>query len=341
MVFAWGLSGFRNKIIFGIIFLALYSVLPAMQYEVGVDYHSYMRMMEFGVEQRIVNAGEWIIVWVDYFIDYFDFPNQSIFFIYSLIIGIFLVKFLKIIRKAGYDPATIIFLYFAITGYYFSQFNTIRQSLAIAFIMVAFACLFFERKIFTFILYSLLSVMSHSVALVPVVIFAIIYIFHGWLIRYRVLLMAALLLSLILVVYGFGWLLNLFFPEYVFYLIDYNFDFNINNLLTKIYWAPLIIWYFYSVYRRGGVNSEGVAFILTFPLVFLIYIIPFHGGRVFQYFIFLWIFPIYYILRFVKSMRSRVLFFLLVAYIALPLILKLLIFPSDEYIYRSFIPGIF
>ena len=124
----------------------LYFIVPALQYNVGTDYMSYVDMYNHGYNiEYYYEKNELVFYSILQISRKFGLGEQSVFVLTSLIYSLFWLYFVVLLKKYNYKIWVIALLYFCITGIYQNQLNGLRQYMAIAILPCIFILLY-ERK---------------------------------------------------------------------------------------------------------------------------------------------------------------------------------------------------
>ena len=132
----------------------------------------------------------------------------------------------------------------------------------------------------------------------------------------------------------------MFFQNYQYFLLREKL--NLNIFLTKLYYLPLFIYFLYLWNFKKILRSVDITFMYTLIIIFSVtyslYLIDLTinlGGRVFQYFIFFYIFPLYYVIEYKINNKKLYQLTIIFLYILVPYLVKTLLFPIGEYNYNS------
>lgn len=136
----------KNRKYIFIVLMTLF-ILLAFQKGVGTDYYSYIDIYN-GKKEFFYHRGIGVMIIIQT-LRYLKFSYQSFFIIISLIQILLLYTVIKRLKKiVGIEFREKIFLFFLITttNFYLSMFNTLRQSVANMFCILAIIYFFYNRK---------------------------------------------------------------------------------------------------------------------------------------------------------------------------------------------------
>ena len=326
------------------LFLALLflAVLPALQNEVGTDYNSYANFY-FNPEalERYQNRGEVIFASIYGAIVAAELGPQMIFAVYSLLNILVLFLTFRILKNLGFNAPIILFLFAFSTSFYFNQMNGIRQYAAGS---VSVLCMLYSvrKQKIKALLAILYSIGNHLTGVINLFSF---FVGHFVIVRrlQLILFLISPVVYFIVLPAFIGQILNLFFPIYSHYLAsDYASGISILNVMSRMYDLPLIVLFWICYLSRTNVgNSPGDkvlnAGITIFSLTHFTYLASVKFGFFFRldaFFMLYKIFPLYYLLNHLSG-RNQYMAAFAFLYISFPLLLKVLIFPSGEYLYKA------
>lgn len=335
----------RPAPLFLVLALIWITILPAFQFDVGTDYFSYIKVME-GTKSSFVfsHNNEYAFFYLVELLKNANLPPHSIFTITSLIFSSLIINALRLLKKQGYNIALLFLIFAVTTGMIHNQMNGIRHYVAvylfinailyknsskfiISFIFVLFACLWHQTALF----------------LIPVILIPNkLFLFLGKrpLTTYTV---SCLAFSSLLV---FSELIEIFIlnlaPFYSHYVEDINDGIPLINFFTKLYYFLFFALFFLAFHKRyKHLSPYDIRLIGIWAISGGIFIGMLQTGlffRVYHYFVFFSIFPIYWAIKSVKY--KELTWPLLILILAAPYILKVTIFATGEYSYESII-GLF
>lgn len=325
---------FKNstKFLYAPVFVLL-ALLPALQYGVGTDYFTYVKIIEFAEWGYYENKFEFLSVLLFRIAHYSGSP-QLFFVLASSLNSILICIVLARLNRAGFAIYSTLILYIAVTSAYFNQLNLVRQYMA-AHILVLMP--FFAGKSNTklFALAVIASMFHVPAALASALIaFAL-----------RVPLpsnISLFFLSPFLI--GISTAVTTTIAIYVLpYLAVYNelqFEVSILNILTKLYYFPLVLALHPSVHRRTPLlNSRaGALGLRVWCVSYFLFIIPLFVPndiimRIIHYFMLFYIFPAIILACYVQRSRGIVIKFVFWLWVLIPLVIKVIVLPRHEYLY--------
>jgi hypothetical protein len=319
----------------------LFWIGPALQYNVGNDYFTYVNVYENSADLYF-RKKEYGFYYLIIFLKKFDFGAQSLFATMSAINTVLLFSSLFFFKKYRFKTWVIFFLFFVVTGLYHNQMNTLRQFIGV-FSVPLLSFFLYEKRYIQAALISVFSLAFHSA-------FAVVILFYFLLIFFRNISKKQLFAIFLLLPFVFLFFVPILqdtiviylFNEYSFYMNDSR-EVKLVTILSKIYYMPLFI-YFWYLFLKNKINLSidpnlvhflVVIFSTSYCMYLLDFSIPMHGGRIAQYFQFFYIVPIYFVL--VHSMRNKNPLILVFIFLMLlsPYIAKVLLFPTGEYEYQT------
>lgn len=318
-------------------FLVCYISIPGFQYQLGTDYNAYkdMYFIDPMQLQRIYNKGEYLFYYIYKLIIDFRLGDQAIFIVTSVINAFSIYITLVKLKKYNFKMTIIFFVFFFCTGIYHNQMNGLRQMMVVC--IVPLLCIFFwEKKYIKSAILCCVMVLLHNTSFI---IFFVI--FFAKLISNRIGLLKLSLLSIIVYIFIIPKLMDVIiafiFPAYLYYLKDgFLPSLPIIVVLSKLYYAPLILLASYLIMKRNENRNSLVYFLMIIcNLTFFSFLSAYYYGffiRYYLYFGFLIVIPICYLFQEYSNYKERILLFI---YIAVPYVLKVCFFPSHEYLFRS------
>lgn len=327
----------ENKLIhFAICYFPIFILLVltlGLQENVGTDYFSYLDLVQDSFRaESIKNSGETLF----YFLLIISkaFKNPQLIFVFSAVIQMFFLMLIILnLKKKGYELYKIMFFYFTLSLLFFNTFNGIRQYIAVYIVIYALIKLGDDNKKFFFLLIILASFFHKSA-----IIFLIFLILRPILnknIRLKVMIPIAIIVSIISII-DLSSLLDrilLYFHRYSTYVgSEYLQALSFQSTITKI---PKIIIVYFSIYSLKKNNYKYDNFLLNLSFIaILIMNLSFTSGliwRIYQYFDFFIIFPVYDYFKESKNWYKYVIVLILI----IMLIIKIILFPTGEYSYNS------
>lgn len=321
----------------------VYWFILAFQYDLGTDYFSYLDIVENGIRAYIEKNNEFGFIFIVNIIDSLALPPQSLFVIIGFIQSVLAFILFDKLSKSGFKLWIVFLLFFTVSTIYHNQMNGLRQFVAILSTPL-FLMYIFEKKYFKGFIIALLGIIFHNSFLI---IFLLLPFFLMLKKLSKKVYFILFLISPAIYLIGFSVLLptlvEYIFENYAHYL-DSTRVFSISSILTKIYYLPLFVlfWYLYlkDSWSNLGNSSIFKFFVLIFSITYCAYltdvIFDFYG-RFFQYFIVFYIFPIYYLFDYFYRKKSVFALSMLFMYIFVPYFFKVVIFPIEEYRFDTII----
>lgn len=326
-------------------------LLYALQFDVGTDYFSYINIYNQNLIDKYYCSMELLFaVGIDILRNFFHFSSQSLFVLFAFYFVILFYFIFKKLTKYFNLYFLLFILFITSAGFYHNYFNTLRQGLAILFAILLIINLAEQRKFNKKIVFlSFFGILAHKSFL----IFLFIVILSSFLYKKIFLKLAPkklfilFLLSFIFTTLILPLVLNsiviTLFPFYKHYL--YNVHTPYSMFITKIYFIPFFILFFYYYikdYSKGLYIIKYYKFfqylIFVFSLTWAIYFLmsySIHVSRIFLYFQWLYIFPLYYLFKRTLFFKQYKLFVILFASILIPYILKVTVLAKGEFLYKS------
>lgn len=339
-IYLLAIEKYRSSLLIMVPAFTVYFFVAALQYGVGTDYFSYIEIYES--EKRhwfYFNKGEYLFFGLNQFLNWLELSSQSIFFAISLIQTTLIFLYFKAIKNRGFIAWLFFIVFFCVTNIYNNQLNGLRQYVVISGLPL-FALLVHDKKVIKSTSLLFLLSLFHSTAWLLLVIFPFIYLQKIVTKRLFVLFLLSILVYLVAGQFT-RQLTSIFLPNYLHYLNgSYSEPKSISIFLTKLYYLPIIL-YFYSVYRKDSSSVFGRYFssmIFIFTITYWFFLLALYLGsatRLYSYFIFFYIFPIYYILHDSFFRKRVLLFFMLLVYIIAPYTAKVTFLARAEFLYQS------
>lgn len=335
---------FEKKNLYILIFLFLiWSFIVGLQYNVGVDYFNYYKIFKYGYKDEFfLNNKEYIFYIFLKVFRFLKFQPQSGFIIISIISNLFffiaLIEYKKILKLKIH---IFIILYFLLTTAFTSQMNGIRQYLGIYIFFLSGCYLMKDKK--KYIILNIFSGLIHTSLFLGM---SLIFLKKLLLKKYKEsTLFKILLVAIFLSLYNLN-LKQLFniigtFGKYNYYLGDKLLEKNINIIFKITKWinAPIYIYSILSLNKMKLRSIERVFFNLgifcySLKLISLISFLSIRVSEVFNLFI---IFPIYFLINYLEKKNKRIEKFTIYLYLFFIFILKHVLFPSSEIVYKNYL----
>jgi hypothetical protein len=320
----------------------IYLASPALQFNVGTDYFSYIRLYESGNYRIYFNNGEYGFYFMNELLTYFNIDSQGVFVAIGAIDTFLIFLILATLKKYKFKLWIIFFLIFVVSGIYHNQMNGLRQFVAILCTPLFFIYMY-ERKYLKLFLISVLALSFHKTFVTVLLFGAIAFIAKNYSKRVLLLLSALIpFMYLFVMIELIYYAVDLLVPSYKHFFTLDIIENNRGLVLVKLYYMPFFIyfWYLYLKTKQNDfVSSELFKFfIVIFSLTYSMYLLQFsvaYAGRIFQYFQFFYIFPLYYIIEYNIKYNNRIILLVGMFALLIPYIAKVLWFPAREYLYSS------
>lgn len=148
--------------------LFLIIVVSGTRYEVGYDYYNYVNYYSIWLPYNLEPLFIYLVQLEQLITDNYQILFLTFSFLTISVIYYAITKYTKYIK-------TSFLFYLLIPGLYITSFSTLRQSLAMAFFFLAMYFLLYPKNKFKYVFYSVISVLLHYSAIVPVLIVIIFY----------------------------------------------------------------------------------------------------------------------------------------------------------------------
>ncbi|WP_446724894.1 EpsG family protein [Moritella sp. 36] len=304
---------------------------------VGSDYMSYIHIYETGDKiDKFFSDYEFIFVFMVLFLKSFDANAQFIFVGISFLNMLLLYFFMRKCSKIGMRVWLIFLLFYVVTGIYHNQMNGLRQYLAI-FSMPLIVFYLMEHKKVKSIFFILYGAFSHQSFL--------LFLPYLLICKFKMLYKYSFIIFVI-TFFFYKYIIPISITEVLSYSAVYTSylerseETSLLSLLTKIYYLPLIM-YFYYLYtfkKRIKINNDiQKSFILIFSSTYWMFLMAEEInilGRMSQYSNYFFIFPIYFLLNYLISIKRNIEVFFILLYLILPYLLKVTVFAKSEYLYN-------
>lgn len=340
-IYLFLIENYRASLIAMLPAFILYFFVAGLQYDVGTDYFAYRDI--FQEEERhwyYFQKREYAFFGLNQFLNWLNLPAQSIFLVISFIQSFLIFLYFKKIKQVGVILWVFFVVFFTVTNIYNNQLNGLRQYVAITGIPL-FTIFLHERKLLHSL--GLLVVLSffHNTAWLLTIFYPIFYIQN----KFNINLLVLFIISAVGYFFAGGFIYDLtsfILPNYLHYLqSDLSEPHTISVFLTKLYYLPLVF-YFYIIYRKDNtIIGSYIHFMLfVFSITYWFFLLALSVGiatRLYYYFIFFYIFPIYYILHYNYVRNRSIEFLFILVYIVFPYFLKVTALAKAEFLYDSFL----
>lgn len=325
----------KNFISFFVILFPVFLVywLPmAFQKGVGTDYYEYYNYFFNNDHIFYLEKKEFIYYAIVEFTQYLGIP-QFQFILISFIQSLIFFGILFLLSKNGYNLWIFFLLFFLITGIYNNQMNGIRQFVAV-FCLPVFLIFLHQKKYIKAIFFSFIAIMFHFSSILPLFFLLMVNCISKY--------FSNKIIIIIFIISPFFYLLNIsdfvfgFMRDYgIFYSTyensEYNQTISLSDMMLKFVGIPFFIIFLFIYWRDQCKNNLFDKFALVWSLTFFMFLLNFNfgmAGRLYIYFIFFSIFPMYYI--FIKSRKIAL---LIVVYYFSFYFAKVFLFAKNEYLY--------
>lgn len=346
ILYVWLLSRIqRDK--FAFFFLSIFliigiALLPGLQFEVGSDYNSYVDIYNISSAQELYKKkNEFAFYYLVKCLNSLGLNYQSLFLTVSFICSALIVNSLRLIRKNKFDIFVFFICFVLMTNMLHNQMNLLRTYVAVYFFINSFLYKI-NRKYLIAILCGLMGTLWHQ-SFFPMMIFLLIpekiYLL-AYSNRVKVYFFSSVFFILGIPFFALDFLVSHFAPFYSHYLKNDLMSSSFINVATKLYFIPAHLIFLHQLSLKKFVINDNcqkifVAFWVMTANFYLLFFYWGHFFRVYHYFVFFSIVPVYYLMVWTK--RSPALFGILVLYLSFPYFLKVLFFPTGEYLYRDVI----
>ena len=307
------------------------------QDNVGTDYNYYIDIFNSKDYKLLFyyNKGELLFYYLVQFCHVLGISGQGIFYVFA---AINVILYLVIIKKIEVKYNCFFFILFiTVSTMFHTQMNGIRQCTAVYIITIALLELYSGRKK-QFLLYVIIAAGFHSSALF-ILIFLLLYKIEIPTRYYR----AFILFSSILAFISFDEILRLIIlkiPQFSHYAYSDYFANHVSllNKITKLTTFPF--YYFSIVLLKGNFftskhDSNLYKLGIYSYLLKTISIVSPVSYRFGHYFFILSLLPLYFYIIYLYRNKSIYLFVFAIAYLVSIYLIKILLFPSGEYLYNS------
>lgn len=325
----------------------VYFQVPAFQYNVGTDYMSYVDMYKYGYNiEYYFNKKEWVFYLVLKIATEFQLGEQAIFILVSVFYSFFWIFLIFLLKNENYKVWLFVLLYFTVTGIYQNQLNGLRQYMAIAILPCIFV-LFYKKRYLATISLTLLATLCHASFLILYPFF-FVFVFKPSPRLIIYFFTISFVFSAVIIPKLLPVVVNAIFGGYSGYFeSELSVSANAVSLITKAFYFPLFvlaIFQYKKDVKENVYNKEKYEMLMYFfmilSLTYWLFIVNMYFGffgRVAQYFMIFYIFPIYYLLERYLEQRKIYMTLLLFVYVITPYLLKVTLFAKSEYDYQSII----
>ncbi len=307
------------------------------QYKVGTDYETYYKIFKNGETSIFYVKMEYLFAWLVDFSHSLSLPPQTLFFIFYSIGFFFLIRILILLHHN--TCFIFILLYISYSTVFNNQLNGLRQFIAIYICTYAIMQLNKKNGIKYFLLYTLFAFLIHSSS---ILILPFIFFKRATTLSYRWCYII-LFLSILFACFGsYEWLLshfNFLIPQHYQHYIGGTFDTSTGILktITKLIFIPF---YIYSIYiiKQSNINKYDTFLFKVGILGYCIRLIFLNNyilNRIGDLFLIISLLPLYFLLRDLYLKQKYGQFCLFCSFFILFYLTKVIIFPAQEYLYKS------
>ncbi|WP_430248594.1 EpsG family protein [Providencia sp. PAZ2] len=318
------------------------SLLPSLQYGVGSDYFSYERIFNnTNILEYYYRNNEIAFYYLVKVIHYFNSDSRFFFIFVSILQSCLIISSFNILKRHGYNLVIIFFLFFTVTNLLHTQMNIIRASFSIYLFVLALLYRL-ENKNLNFIFLIIIATLFHKSAFVVAPMLLIPMKWYTWFYKHALVIYISTFL-----IYFFNpftiistYIIDTFFSYYSLYLTEGNFTkVSIVNLFTKLYYLPIII-YFFSIIKGISITEYSKRLIGLWVITANMFILVYHFdffSRINYFFVYFYIIPLYYSLKSAFSRKKYLIVLAMIIYILTPYVLKVVAFPIAEFKYNTFL----
>lgn len=307
---------------------------------VGTDYESYYKIFSNPDTTLFTYyyKQEYLFAWIVELINYIELPPQTGFFIFYLI-GFLVI--LKIATKLHHNTFFIfILLFLAYSTAFNNQLNGLRQYIALYWGTLGIMLLYEKKGIVKFIICIIIACLFHSSSLLFLPFLFFIFYKKNITYKFYILFLTTSVLFSLLGSYDWIWKqFDFLIPaNYMHYMGgDFDTGHGFTKMITKLIFIPF---YIYSLNLIKYNKLTGYDLYL-FKIGFISYCIRLFFmdniilNRIGVSLILISIFPIYYLLRELYLRKSFGKFHLICLFFVAFYLAKVILFPTEEYLYNS------
>ena len=316
--------------------LLVWLLICGGQYNVGSDYWSYYAFFNGKSIGQFWDNGEYLFVWVISLCNSLGLYGQSLFYVFY---GINFYFFYLILKRIDLKYVFLfILLYITVTGLFNNQLNVLRQATAIYMGTYALVLVVEQkkRKAFFFILLS--ALMHRSAIILFVALFMTKSVNRFSRKSLFVLLCLSLCLCFVLRVETLKFITPYVFDVYASYITgQVAEDKSFVTQITKLIFIPF---YLLALFRlnKMKLTAQETSFFKWGFISFCLRLMVLNMSivyRIFDYFLFLSVFPFFYYLRYLFRNNRRLVFMVILFLLSAFYALKVIVFARSEYLYKS------
>ena len=327
----------KNAFNFILIILLIYwTLVIGLQYDTGTDYNSYKNIFKKGKFYR--SSNEFLFYYFALFLSKHNIHYQFGFIIIALLQFILFFVFLK--KMSLLYNYLFIYLFFFTCVAFYNQTNAIRQFVAV-YIFLLSLWFAYKRKIWFYIISIIIASFFHASALALLPIYFLSRIKPSEYFLFFLLLIC-FIISLIEIDKFTQKIIPLFsiYEKYLTHEWAMSKITTINKLMKYIY----VPFYLFSLACYKNLNEKDKYFFNVGFVSFCLIVLSLSSRVLTRFSMYLWIpaiFPLYHFLSYLLFSRNIIRYeklFIIVSFLLLTfsiLFIKVIIFPSNEYVYKS------
>ncbi|WP_390904884.1 EpsG family protein [Vibrio rarus] len=320
--------------------------MASIQYDIGRDYFSYSSIYnnyQYELGYYLGNH-EYIFSGIVIMLNKLGLSSQYIFVTYSLLHSVLLFGYLSLVKNKynKVSLALLFFVMFVITNFYHYQMSQLRQYVAII-LSLYFVFFLVNGKILKALLFFCTAIFCHPSSFIMLIFIPLNYISKFKRKYTLVYFLASFILFGFIYVY-WGTLSSLYTGTYAKYFqTSLNEGVGLKTTILKLVNIPVYIVFYYLYLKHGPIckftqsnffKFNVTAFSFLYMSIILVDIIGLYP-RVYAYFIWFNIYPIYYVCKYFCLKRRWLEFVLVTCFISLPYLYKVIVYADDVYKYKT------
>lgn len=325
--------GIKTALLYLIPLFILWIAICGGQDEVGTDYGSYLSIFNGEGWSTYESNYEYVFLYIIQVCHILGIKGQYIFYIFYSINFLFLSLIIK--RLKSRQIFIFVLLYFVVTSLFNNQLNILRQTTS-CYIGTYASILIIEKKKIKGLLFILLAFLIHKAS----VVFLIIPLFNN-----KVsFLSKKKLLFLMLACFIIGFIIDINLLLKLIPILPDNYALHITGgyvqeqellfKLTKYIYLPIYLFSIKHKYDKASISIQLYNWGIISFCMRMLFINLTIVSRIADFFLILSIFPLLYYLSDIGKERSK-LYYAIIIFLVTFYSLKVLIFPSGEYLYKS------
>lgn len=325
----------NTKYLFNFICVLLLSVLPGLQFEVGVDYNTYAEIFKAHGELFNENS-EYFFYYLILLLSNLGFHYQSFFILISIINAIILITIIEKLADHDFDRWLIFLFVFSVTGVLHNQMNLIRNYSA-SFVFILAFIYRLEGKFLAVLLLSVLGMTMHNTFFLALTTLVIPQSYCNK--KFYKNYIVGFLLTILFGLSELPIILALeLFPQYSSYFTTNIHDIQIASFISKTLNIPIHVLFLFLIRDKiHNLNDFELKIIWFWSITSNLYILLIFyepATRIYIYFQLLNTIPYYFLFKEIKKIPGKV---ILLLYALAPYLYKIVVFNSAEYSYKSII----